>query len=306
MKRLKIGIRLYGVGTLEPSYPFNVQGDEMVARFWKKWLERDERVELVTLYGQHGEIQDEDVLVHFHPWLEASKKCPNVWYCQNAFPDHGGVVKVFSDAKNHGKFKGYIFTSEALKRECGTDGAVVPFATDPQVFQPEKHPDYMHSISFVGNGIRGAVCHRRYFEPAIGHGLVIYGNMWHDKGELAHCCRGKLPMNLLNAVYTSSKINLNVHIADHTHHETINQRVYDILACEGFVLSDVHGGVIREFGSVVGQTNGWNLMHGEIDDWIKDDTRRLQCGVEGRKLVLDKHTYAHRVPVILKFLQEIL
>lgn len=303
-RKLRIGLRLQSIESLDVSKPGNVQGDELVGRSWQKYLDRREEVESVYLYGSHGPITDNlDVLIHFNPYLDLLPNTKNILYLQNAFPQEqypGGTVGVFNQVKT--KFDGYIFTSQKLMEACAP-GTVVPFATDPEFFFPQPSESYNHPVCFVGNDIRGLVINLRYFVPALSFGLVIYGNIWSP--PLAQACRGKLPMPDLPKVYSSVAINLNAHISEHVKWDTINLRVYNALACGGFVLSDELASLSAIFGDDVVCTQGDEDEWAKLVRYLADPQERQKRSREGRKIVLSNHTYAQRVDTVLRYLKEI-
>ena len=261
--KLRIGIRVFGLGTLNVAKPGNVQGDEMVARSWQKYLLRRDDIAEVVLYGPNDKVQESlHVVIDFNPFLESNHDVKSVLYMQNAFPAEthpGGTVGVFESRRD--LFDGYLFTSDCLMSACSAEGAVIPFATDEEVFYPQWEESCQHPVSFVGNDIRGLMVNHRYLIAALPFGLVIYGNMW--RPPLSAVSRGKLPMERLPKVYTSSLINLNCHIGEHVIYDTINLRIYDILACEGFVLSDRVPSLSDVFDDAVICTEGYE------DTWAK-------------------------------------
>jgi spore maturation protein CgeB len=302
---LRIGLRLPAIGTLSTSGGSNMQGDEQVARAWQKYLTRCESVESVALYGAKSSIQDPlDVLVHFNPFLEIQENTKNVLYLQNAFPESvykDGVLGVFRQAQS--RFSGFLFTSRNLMKACA-DGAVVPFATDPEVFFPQSIETYRVPVAFVGNDIRGATINHRYFFPAVSLGLVIYGNHWAP--PLDKLCRGKLSMEDLPKLYSSALINLNAHLQDHVRWGTVNLRIFDILACEGFIISDYTDALQEEFGDSVVCSDGYEDLWAKIVRYTADPEERRRRSVAGRKLVLSNHTYASRVRDLLSYLEALI
>jgi len=305
-RKLKIGLRLLSIESLDVNKPGNVQGDELVGRSWQKYLARREEVESAYLYGAYGAITDNlDVLIHFNPFLDPQPNAKNILYLQNAFPpEHypDGTAGVFHQVK--ARFDGYMFTSKKLMEACAP-GAVVPFATDPEFFFPQPTERYQHPISFVGNDIRGPLVNQRYFVPALPFGLVIYGNRtWAP--PLAAACRGKLPMPDLPKLYSSSLVNLNAHIGEHIDWDSINLRIYDILACEGFVLSDYSASLAELFGEALVTTRGDEDEWAKLVRYLADPQERHRRSREGRRIVLSNHTYANRVETVMAYLREIL
>ena len=304
-RKMRLGIKLAGVGTLDTRKPGNVQGDELVAVCWQKYLLRRDDVESVDLYGPDEPMRsDLDVLVHFYPTFELHPSAKNVYYLQNAFPPEtysGGTVGVYNQVKD--RFTGIIFTSEKLMHACGP-GAVVPFAADPEELQHLPDVRYRHNISFVGNDIRGATVNNRYFVPAIPFGLVIYGNnVWQP--PLNEVCRGKLPMPDLPKLYSSCLINLNAHVQVHIDFDTINLRVFEALACEGFLISDHHPSMEAEFGDAVVCTTGDEDLWAKLVRYLADEPERERRRKLGRDILLSRHSYKHRADSVMEFLNQI-
>lgn len=305
-RKFRICLNLHSTGTLDMSKPGNLQGDEQVALNWKKYLERRDDVDFVHLVAQSRfpEVQY-DVVVHFNPFFEPHPKAKNIMYLQNAFPPdqfEGGTVGVFNSNRN--KFVGYMFTSEVLKNACA-DGVVVPFATDPEQFYPQFAPQYTHPVSIVGNDIRGPLVNDRYFSPALPFGLAIYSKTgW--AGALAAAWRGGLPQEDLARLYSSTTINLNAHLTDHIQWQTINLRIFDILACGGFVLSDDMPVLRETFGDTIGYTDGYEDEWAKLVYYLNNNDLRYRSANEGREIVLASHTYSHRVSTIMKYFEEAL
>lgn len=302
---LRIGLRLFGVGTFDVQRQGNVQGDEQVARGWQKYLLREAGVESVDLFPRDGAIKRPlDVLIHFTPFGAIQAGFKNLLYLQNAFPPErypGGTTRIFEQVRS--EFDGYMFTSRALMEACAP-GAVVPFATDPDVFFPQPSARYLHPVVFVGNDIRGPVTNHRYLLPALPFGLVIYGNRaW--AAPFASACRGKIPMDELPRVYSSAHINLNAHIPEHVKWDTVNLRIYDILACGGFVLSDRTPTLENEFAESVVCTDGDDDEWAKLVRYLAEPEVCRTRGLIGREHVVREHTYAQRVRALLDFLHEV-
>ena len=304
--KISVGIRLNEIHTFDLNFRGFMNGDELIARSWAKYLQREEYVESVYLYGPLGTIEEPiDVLIHFNPHLELHPSVKNILYLQNAFPksDHaGGTVGVFHRAKE--RFDGYIFTSQELMSAC-VPGAVVPFAADPEIFFPQPSGKYSLPVTFVGNNIRNFETNHRYLAPALPFGLVIYGGGWHSSPFIS-AYRSKLPMDDLAALYSDSFINLNAHIIEHREMNLINMRIYEIFACGGFVMSDHVPAVEKEFGDMVVCTNGDEDMWAKLVRYLPDKEERKRRSEEGRRCVLASHSYEFRVQTVVRYLREIL
>ncbi|MCL5125095.1 MAG: glycosyltransferase [Deltaproteobacteria bacterium] len=305
-KKLRVALRLLGTGTFDLSRPGNVQGDEQVALGWQKYLLRREEVEAVFLLGPSDPCPERlSCLIAFNPFLERSEQTKNILYLQNAFRrDHweGGTAGVFNSVRD--RFDGFIFTSNRLMKTCA-EGAVIPFATDPEVFYPQYSETYSHPVCFVGNDIRGAQVNHRFLVPAIPFGLVIYGNnTWAE--PLRSRGRGRLPADDLPKVYSSVNVNLNCHIEEHILLDTVNLRLYDILACGGLVISDKVDSLEDFFGGAVICTEGYEDLWAKLARYSGDSKGRRSLVDIGRRMVLGEHTYAHRVDALINYLHDFL
>ena len=150
----------------------NVQGDEIIARAWQKYLNLDSRVEEVFINGVDNIRYD--ICLSFTP-LAPSTNGYKVLYLQNVFPKPAwpGTIEVYKSIKNN--YDAFIFPSPGLQQECG-EGLVSQFAVDPDVFYPtEIDPILSHNCCFVGNNIRDKITTEKYILTARDKGLVVYG-----------------------------------------------------------------------------------------------------------------------------------
>lgn len=272
----------------------NHVGDHDVAMSWQKYLRRREDVATVTIFGERvhdSVVALHEVVIHFWPWSRPVPDRKNILYLQSALSakDFGvDTVGAFREVK--GRFDGHMFVSETLRAKCGADGAVIPFASDPEVFTYQPDDRFAHPVCFVGNDIRPAEVNERYMIPTIPHGLVIYGGPWKDP-RLEACRRGRLPAESLPKVYSSARVNINITHPEHAANGVVNQRVYDILACGGTVNSDLMPDD-ADLGEFVYFSSGYKPFSAFIGN--------------PRDTILAKHTVAHRVADVMAYLKEIM
>lgn len=305
-RKYRIGIVLNSIGTQDlNSKHVAVHGDEQIALCWKKYLERYDEVDSVTLMGpKHDHGTELDIMIHFDPYCEPYPCARNILYMQNAFSKHlykEGTWGVFRDVRE--KYDAFIFPSEKLMKLCAP-GAVIPFATDPETLFPQFDERFTHPVSFLGNPIRGPLIEYRYIAPAIPFGLAIY-SMPSWPAPFSDSWRGGLPTPDMPKLYTSSLINLNAHIDEHLEVETINLRVFDVLACEGFVISDHMECMEEMFEGAVVLTRGYEDEWAKITYYLSDKGERIKKQKHGRQVVLRDHTYASRMETLINFLKEI-
>ena len=78
-------------------------------------------------------------------------------------------------------------------------------------------------------------------------------------------------------------------------HGYISNRIYDALACGALVLSDEVPGLAERFGEAVVVYRSAQELRELIDRLLADPAERRRRAELGRAIVLDGHTFAHRV-----------
>ena len=271
----------------------NVQGDEMVARAWAKYLARDPRVEWVEVNGD----TPSDVCITFTPFVKRRDGL-QVLYLQNVFPEPEwpGTVAVFESARPH--FDAFVFPSPGLRDRC-CDGLVLQFAVDPEIYFPRGKAD-APPVVFVGNNIRDRQTTERYILACRDQGLAVYGNpaAWNDP-----VCRGKCSVEDEAIMYANAGVCLNVHLREHLEFGAFNFRIFASLACGGFVISDRSPQLEAEFGGCIQFTDGGDHLRQLVDLYLARPEWTKPYRDAGRRLVLERHTFAHRMTELVNWLE---
>lgn len=175
-----------------------------------------------------------------------------------------------------------------------------PLATNPKVYQPCGGGQFEYEVSFVGAcspprlallmrlaeaGISVDVFGDEQWRRA-AHPNLRYHGVAHNRRD---CPR----------IYSQSRINLNI-----TSQQLITAlpvRVYDVLACGGFLLTDsredlkkyfVEGGDLAVYGS-------FDELVKKIRQYLKQPDECARLGASGRQKILKWHTFAAAVPDML-------
>lgn len=274
----------------------NVQGDELVARSWVKYLNRDSRVTTADLNGIKNNY---DVTISFSPLIQFPMYGYKILYLQNVFPKPHwpGTIEVYQRVKR--QYDGFIFPSQGLKDNCG-DGLICQFAVDPEIFYPElKNETFNHNLCFVGNNIRDSITSEKYLLCAKEKGLIIYGN---PTGWNSTICKGKISLDDERLLYSSAKICLNAHLQEHLDYGSYNFRIFNILACKGFIISDRSQFLETEFNNCIEFTDGDNDLLSKIDYYLNNSEETTKYREYGHNHVLSKHTFKHRMSDLLNWL----
>jgi len=135
-------------------------------------------------------------------------------------------------------------------------------------------------------------------------GIAVYGNdVWRSCLPKGAEFRGRLDYAKdAPALYASAKVNLNV-----THPQlvtAINQRVYDVSAAGGFVLSDEREDLVRLFGAAAVSYRDCEDAADKAAYFVKNDGERKERAEAMRAAVVSGHTWRHRAEQLLSFLKE--
>jgi GT2 family glycosyltransferase/spore maturation protein CgeB len=167
-------------------------------------------------------------------------------------------------------------------------------ATDPDRFFPDPTgPE--HELLFVANTRNTRRSIIEDLTPT-AHDLAVYGKGW--TAELidpVHARGDHIPNEQLRRYYSSAMIVLNDHWADMRAHGFLSNRLYDALACGAFVISDAAVGIDEEFEGTVTTYADRNELRALVDRYLDDPVARRAMADRGRGIVLERHTFAHRV-----------
>ncbi|MCR4319072.1 MAG: glycosyltransferase [Candidatus Brocadiaceae bacterium] len=190
----------------------------------------------------------------------------------------------------------------------------LPFACDPDFHKPievrvEEKEKYGCDICFVGSGTIEVYKKRRIIlEKLVDFDLGIWGPGWDralKESPLNKFVRDShtKPIEWIK-VFSASKIALGIHYHDYSGKISCYQaspKVFEALACGAFLLVDDQKDILSLF------RDGEHLViYKDIDDlrakasyYLKNDDERKRIAENGRREVLEKHTYRHRVKAIL-------
>ncbi|MDD5109206.1 MAG: glycosyltransferase [Candidatus Omnitrophica bacterium] len=317
---MKVGFKLldsesWGLGSLNPGQGRNFIGDEYMALFIRKELLKFAEVEYCELFNKYPEVKL-DILVYLNkekPDLKKAKK--HVVFFQNAYPEgNDNALKEFQSYN----FDGYMFASKKLldyHQQLGYEGIYLPFATDPDFFKPVLSQDkYKFEVAYVGNNIKGPERTIKYIYPAFNFNFGLFGN-WGLKTFKGwplprmifrpHSL-GQISMDELLILYSSAKIILNCSIQQHADWDTVIGRIYDVMACNGFLISDPIPSAKNKFGDIIEFSQGGRDLVNKIKYYLKHEDERLERAQKGRDLILKSESYAFRVKDMLIYFKELL
>lgn len=183
------------------------------------------------------------------------------------------------------------------------DAPVLPMAqaTDAERFRPEPTGP-AHDLLFVGNSRRTRRTIIDDLTPT-AHDLAVYGADWTpDLLDPRHLRGPVVPNAELHRYYSSARIVLNDHWPEMAAAGFVSNRIYDALATGTLVVSDPVDGIERQFDGAVVTYRDRDDLRRQVARYLADERARRERAARGRQVVLERHTFAHRVDRLLELL----
>lgn len=196
-------------------------------------------------------------------------------------------------------------------RAAGVSGARrLPMACDPEIHRPvalsEEERRHLGSpLVFVGSHypLRAALLRR-----LTSYGLSIWGPGWDalDTGDpLRRCVRGPGigPARWVR-IYSAAQVVLSIHYCSEDARFPVYQaspRVFEALACGAFLLTDRQPDVLSLFrdGEHLASFSDGEELQRQILYYLSHPGERRRIAAAGRREVLSRHTYVHRIEELL-------
>jgi spore maturation protein CgeB len=288
-------------GSLDTG-PGNVIGDELLCLSMIKYLCRISGVH-AELYAPNFLPKDKiDIMIYMNDTPpDFSWAVKHVLYMQNAYTIGGDVI--LSNLTKQG-YDGFVFYSNKLLQmhiESGGQGIFLPFGVDTEEFYPLiPNSSYMFDCAYVGNDIKGKYRTERYIMPALNYNFGLFGN-WPKPNikyyikrllgmgkpfekyqiSLGRISQGKIPQKEVPLLYSSAKIILNCTIQDCVDMDVITLRVFEVLACKGFLITDKVPLAEKYLHNCVVFTEGRKELDEQIAYYLEHPEERAEIAENG-------------------------
>jgi O-antigen biosynthesis protein len=173
--------------------------------------------------------------------------------------------------------------------------------TDPQRFRPTPGGP-AHGLLFVGNsrGVRRRILADLPDDLPDGHELAVYGYGWEPELLDPAVLRGDhVPNEQLPAYYSGAEVVLNDHWDAMRELAFPSNRLYDASACAATVVSDHVDGLDTLFDGAVTTYRDRAGLARVLEQLLADAGRRRELGERAREVVVERHTFDHRVATLL-------
>ena len=129
------------------------------------------------------------------------------------------------------------------------------------------------------------------------HKVPKYKTVLHKKS------RGKIPQEKVSVLYSSSKINLNFTIQSCVDYDTITLRLFEILACKGFCISDRTPSAEKLLDGCVVFTDGGKDLEEKIKYYLKHPAERAAIAQKGYEYVTKHASIEARLNELYQYLK---
>ena len=303
----------------------NVIGDELLGESLCATINRILPNCKAELYAPNNLPKSKlDVMVYLNDIEPIAAHAKNhVVYLQNG--GYGeGAVSLLERLTDYG-YDGYVFFSNkllALHQDKGGIGLFLPFGVDTTFFQPKPAQlDYGHEVAYVGNDIKGEIASNKYLYPAVNFEFGLYGNWARPKSRFRFwnkwksispyqkafekLSRGKIPQADMPILYSSAKINLNCTLQDCIDWDVITLRTYEVLACGGFLITDVVPVAKETMEGCMVFTEGGEALRDQIAYYLAHDDERKAIADNGYSYVLKHASVEARASELVDYLEGI-
>lgn len=211
---------------------------------------------------------------------------------------HPDKVKIEEYAKFDKVFISSDILVDKLKEKGHKNIEVLHQCFDSNRFYPIESENDNPDLVFIGN-TRGQ--HRETVKYALdnSYNLELYGKGWEEFIPIENITGHHIKNEKLIDKYTQSKIVLNDHWDHMRTNGFISNRIFDVAACGGFILSDKNIGFDLLFGKdkVVTYEDG-NDFKLKVDYYLNNPTEREIKAKELQNIVLSDHSFKNRVDKI--------
>jgi hypothetical protein len=179
----------------------------------------------------------------------------------------------------------------------GIPATSLPQATDPSRFRPTPGGP-PHELLFVANS-RGQ--RRKVLADLLptDRELAVYGRDWTPELlDPRWLVADHVPNADLAAHYTAADVVLNDHWDEMRDRGFVSNRLFDVAACGALVLSDEVTGIDELFDGHVPTFGDRRSLLARLDAVDADPAAAVAAAAATRRIVLARHTFAHRVPVL--------
>lgn len=192
--------------------------------------------------------------------------------------------------------------AEGIRARTSRRVEVFHQATDTCTFAPQRYPRRCaHGVIVVAN-------FRWPYRPGprwlmeLGHSFQLFGANWAGRPEQRFLASGYVPNDQLADIYSTADIVVADQWGEMSHGGFVANRVFDVAACGGFVVSTASSGITEIFGDTVPTYTS----RAELDELVRrhrrDSSRRHTLAQEAMRIARGAHSFDTRVHELIGML----
>jgi spore maturation protein CgeB len=195
--------------------------------------------------------------------------------------------------------------AEQLSADLGRPVHFIPQAADADRFKiGPRETDYETSVLYVGNA-RWPNRRAPRWLMRNGQPFQLYGMNWDDFPEAAFVRQDYIPNEDLAAAYRSADVVVADHHGSMRTNGFLANRLFDVLASGGVVLSDDVAGLEEVFGDIIRTYRDERELDSQLRILLSDASLRRRMATDGRNVVMGGHTLDHRARQWLELLDRL-
>ena len=185
--------------------------------------------------------------------------------------------------------------------KLGIKTVFVPQFTNPEKFYYEYDANTAHDILFVGRPGYERISAKWAIES--GFDVALYGDGWQNKAPLKYFKGNYIDNQVLHKYYASAKIVLNDTRSDMKADGFISNRVFDVTASGGFLISDYMPEIEQFYGDSIPMFKTKEELAKLLDYYLKHPEERSKKAKAAQQVTLKYFTNVAAAKKILTTLQ---
>lgn len=195
--------------------------------------------------------------------------------------------------------------AERLSADLGREVHYLPQATDTDTFKiGPSDVDYAAPVLYVGIG-RWPPRRGPRWMMQNGRSFHLYGRFWENYPEGQFLRGNHIPNRDLASAYRSADVVVADHHGSMRTEGFVANRLFDVLASGGVVLSDDVAGLNEVFGDVIPTYANPQELESQLRVLLAEKAQRRQIAAEGRQIVMAGHTLDHRAREWMRLLDQV-
>lgn len=179
---------------------------------------------------------------------------------------------------------------EDIIKPRGAKAYYVPQFTNPERFVANYDEKFYNKVLFVGSNHTGNGREVVDFTIKSGENLSVYGKFW-DKILDVSQLKGKFIENdELYKYYANADVVLNDHREDMKYFGCVSNRIYDVTASGGFVISDYLPEIEEVYGDSVVMYKSFDDFNQKLKYYLNNPYEREKLAKKAQKITLENFT----------------